>query len=1207
MTAPPRGHGAAAAAFAARAAVGAKAAAAAAALEAGLEIRLKELATVALPNKWTPPAGSWFEAAAALSASAASSGNEAAGAGAGAGAVAAAPAVGEKRKRDDAGKAAADGGKAAAAAPAALSPGAVAAVPASPATVARFRELASRILQEETARAERARAESASADAKWLRTVLQSGTASDRLAALTLLVQESPLHGLRHLDALLSLAGKKSRREALKAVDALKDLFVSSLLPADRKLVPFALRPFEALPRSPARAAEVLLLWGFEDELKGRYAAFIASLTEHMGDALSHFKAHALKAAADLLAERPEQEAALLSLVVNKLGDPTPKIGSKAQFLLSTLAARHEAMAPVLVREVRQLLIRPHLSSGAQYFACLFLNQLTLRRGAGGAKLALDLIDAYFGLFEALVGPVTGGPKSHGGKHGSGPAQPQGRRLDSRLLGALLTGINRAFPFAAGEAAAPEHAAASQAAIEERADALFTVVHRAGSSATSVQALAVLQQVALRRIEADRIAAAGGIDAAAAAAAGAEGGELRDTAALTSGAAAAPAAKPASAAAAAAVDGQDGDGEGEGLPGVGGGGTFVDRYFRALYARLGTLLRDEGATGGSGSRHSVLLNLLFRAVKHDPHAARARALLKRTVQVALHMPATFAAGVVLLVAELARCRGEIRDALTVPEGGSAAPAAAVADAAAAAPAEGAAAAAAPAPAAPAPAAPASVAAPAVVYDAGKRDPRFAGAEASCLWELAPLATHFHPSVRKFADDVLASPGAAGVGVYGGDPLTDFSLMAFLDRYVYKNPKKAAAAKYAGGAAPGGVSASDAEAVAALAAAGEGGAMPSLTREQLAAGFALVQAGVDPAQAAAMAAARGSGAGGGGASAMARRLPKHGRADTEEPATAAGFAARDPASVAEEDRFLHTFFRTQASMEAMHRAAKRARRDGEEPGADTDGGAGGGLPADWDDGASDASDGSIDAFADRVAEELLRGKAGGAAPDLEEDDDFLAALQADKDMAQPGDDDDEDDDDDDEEDEDEDDGAGAAGGSDDDDGDAASGAEDDADADVDALDAAAGSDDDDDDEDDEDGVAAAAMDSDDGDGDAPAGRGKSSRSAKSKAAASGSVFASADDFEETMAAEESRYEAAFAARFNGGSGSGKGSGSGSAGTGSGKAGHGGGKRGGASGAGFGGRSGGGGHKGKGGHGFSKGRGGGGGGSRGGSSGGRGGRR
>ena len=53
--------------------------------------------------------------------------------------------------------------------------------------------------------------------------------------------------------------------------------------------------------------------------------------------------------------------------------------------------------------------------------------------------------------------------------------------------------------------------------------------------------------------------------------------------------------------------------------------------------------------------------------------------------------------------------------------------------------------------------PEAAASAASAYDPFKREPRFAGAEHACLWELAPLALHFHPSVRAFADAVLTSP------------------------------------------------------------------------------------------------------------------------------------------------------------------------------------------------------------------------------------------------------------------------------------------------------------------------------------------------------------------------------------------------------------------------------------------------------------------
>ena len=48
--------------------------------------------------------------------------------------------------------------------------------------------------------------------------------------------QESPLHQLGAIDGLLGMAKKKSKRESLLAVDALQDLWLTTLLPSDRKL-----------------------------------------------------------------------------------------------------------------------------------------------------------------------------------------------------------------------------------------------------------------------------------------------------------------------------------------------------------------------------------------------------------------------------------------------------------------------------------------------------------------------------------------------------------------------------------------------------------------------------------------------------------------------------------------------------------------------------------------------------------------------------------------------------------------------------------------------------------------------------------------------------------------------------------------------------------------------------------------------------------
>ncbi|XP_054557181.1 CCAAT/enhancer-binding protein zeta isoform X3 [Talpa occidentalis] len=70
------------------------------------------------------------------------------------------------------------------------------------------------------------------------------------------------------------------------------------------------------------------------------------------------------------------------------------------------------------------------------------------------------------------------------------------------------------------------------------------------------------------------------------------------------------------------------------------------------------------------------------------------------------------------------------------------------------------------------------------YDPFSRNPLFCGAENTSLWELKKLSEHFHPSVALFANTILKGDYIQ----YSGDPLQDFTLMRFLDRFVYRNPK-----------------------------------------------------------------------------------------------------------------------------------------------------------------------------------------------------------------------------------------------------------------------------------------------------------------------------------------------------------------------------------------------------------------------------------
>lgn len=75
------------------------------------------------------------------------------------------------------------------------------------------------------------------------------------------------------------------------------------------------------------------------------------------------------------------------------------------------------------------------------------------------------------------------------------------------------------------------------------------------------------------------------------------------------------------------------------------------------------------------------------------------------------------------------------------------------------------------------------------FDANKREPSFALASTVLEpWELVLLKDHFHPSVSVFAKS-LGSHETNHCIQYESDPTVDLSLIAFLNRFSYKNPKK----------------------------------------------------------------------------------------------------------------------------------------------------------------------------------------------------------------------------------------------------------------------------------------------------------------------------------------------------------------------------------------------------------------------------------
>jgi ribosome biogenesis protein MAK21 len=557
-----------------------------------------------------------------------------------------------------------------------------------------------------------------SSDSAWLRTVMRNGTLSDRIAAMSMVVQESALHNFSTLTGLIAMTRKRGSREAHLAIEAVRDLFANQLLP-DRKLRLFHNNP---LGDTDSTTATHLIFWRFEAALAEKYSEYIQSLEEGAQEALPYFKRSCIQAMHELLLKKPEKEKRLLAMLTNKLGDPDRKIGANVVFLLQQLIREHPGMKMVIVDELEALAFRANTSLRAQYYSLVFMTEIPLVRGDDKA-LAKRMIKLYIRMFkvisdeerEAHMTAKKGGKGSkkkaryaqgRNGKDGNRAKKRGGGRnknakksngapvgnSHTKLMRALLQGINRAFAYA--ECDGTETA--------EMTDTLFRMVHHA-TFATGVQALMLLLHVMVARSALSR------------------------------------------------------------------------RFYSTLYSKL-----FDGQLR-TASKHTMFLNVVYKAMKIDTEPKRVLAFAKRLLQTCLTMTSAFTCGVLFLLSEVAKSQPKLLKAMAGVgrhqqrqekgqggsddgsdfendedngEDGSG---------------EG--------------IDPRDINA---VYDATKRDPLHAHAEKCMLWELAALADHFHPSVRMFVKNLVEAPHKI---VYSGDPLLDFSNPAFLERFSYRNPRQ----------------------------------------------------------------------------------------------------------------------------------------------------------------------------------------------------------------------------------------------------------------------------------------------------------------------------------------------------------------------------------------------------------------------------------
>jgi len=561
---------------------------------------------------------------------------------------------------------------------------------------------------------------SSSSSHKFMSTLMTSGTLEDKISALTLMVQESPIHNTKSLENLIGLAKKKSRNGALMAVAALKDMLGQGSVLPDRKLRPFSRQPgviaalqavdglWRVGEKLPGQIQEShLIIWAFEDWLKKQYFDLLKILEGWASDEVEYARSRAITYVWELLRDKPEQEENLLRLLVNKLGDTDKKIASRTSYLLLQLQLSHPAMKTIIIDSIEaECLFRPGQSKHAKYYAIISLNQTIL--GKGDDALANQLLRIYFSLFLQLlkpdektapgyvkpVNPNQGG----GGKAGKMAAKKEKAKekaniaeieLGEKMIAQVLTGVNRAFPFADTD----------DPTFEQHMNTIFRVTHSANFN-TSIQALMLIQRISSTKH------------------------------------------------------------------------YSADRFYRTLYE---SLLDPRLLTS---SKQIMYLNLLYKSLKSDINIKRVQAFVKRLLQIlTLHDP-PFICGVLYLISELETTFPSIRSMIKEPEMVFEDEEEHFADVPEDSESRD-----------------VSVKAPEVsstvanqVYDARKRDPEYAHADRSALWDLLPFVAHYHPSVSVFASALTyATPMPPKP-----DP-THHSLMHFLDRFIYRGAKTKAVA------------------------------------------------------------------------------------------------------------------------------------------------------------------------------------------------------------------------------------------------------------------------------------------------------------------------------------------------------------------------------------------------------------------------------
>lgn len=640
-------------------------------------------------------------------------------------------------------------------------------------------------------------------DFKWFETVKESGTLTDKVSALCLAVQESPLHNLQHFETLISMAKKHNRREAVMAIDGIKDAFLgngedSGLLPSKRKLLYFgeqqelsylmnlicSSKEWKSMKKIVLKnimskdIEQRLICWYAEDLIKTRFYEILVLLDQFSKDPIYFVKSKMVLYGYELLCAKKEQEKALLLFLVNKFGDVEHRIGSKVCHLLIKLLERHTTMKLPVIREIETFILKPGTTDKAMYYAITCLSQIVFGRSPEDTLAARYVVHIYLRIFDKANNqkkaekddedgkkPVVKDEKPRKFKNKKAAEKDKKEKTaeevkeeqEKKIMAAALTGASRALPFAVRKLPAmySQIKMPSQqkymvqenvsSVYENQLDSMFYFANDPTLSlGASVQAMNVVFQIVFSSVS------------------GSGKGQEDDLAVFSP--------------------------------------KLLARYFRSLY---GLLFSDRLETG---TKHfASFLHLIYKSAMKDHDSTRVMAFVKRILQISISGvvadDAAWACGSLVVVSEIIQSKKSDKQfsnvfKVAIQKGSENYLSKFDGDED-----EG------------------PVNSNQMVdqsfevkvdetYDPFHRGPEYSKANLESLWELPILARHYHPTVSLFASTLLYLPKEHNfrekirlVGnnaiKYPSDPLQDFTNGRFLDRFAFKNPKKSSKSEDSG--------------------------------------------------------------------------------------------------------------------------------------------------------------------------------------------------------------------------------------------------------------------------------------------------------------------------------------------------------------------------------------------------------------------------